>query len=111
MEASLGPSGLSERAVAEWEGCGAPACSLISMGHIDIRDRRMTTAAEPQAASERETIVFFHAHPDDEAIFSGGTIARLAGVGHRVVVVMATSGGQGRSIAASIDDATAPTVS
>ena len=66
----------------------------------------MMTSAAPEAPRERETIVFFHAHPDDEAIFSGGTIARLAAAGHRVVVVMATSGGQGRSIAATIDDAT-----
>jgi LmbE family N-acetylglucosaminyl deacetylase len=65
------------------------------------------TPAESRTASERTTIVFFHAHPDDEAIFSGGTIARLAGEGHRVVVVMATSGGQGRSIAVTIDDTTA----
>lgn len=39
-----------------------------------------------------ETIVFFHAHPDDEAIFTGGTMALLSDAGHRVVVVMATSG-------------------
>lgn len=38
------------------------------------------------------TVVFFHAHPDDEAIFTGGTIARLADAGVRVVVVIATSG-------------------
>ena len=37
-------------------------------------------------------IVFFHAHPDDEAIFTGGTIARLSADGHRTVVVVATSG-------------------
>ncbi|MDQ1413830.1 MAG: hypothetical protein QOE07_2418, partial [Acidimicrobiaceae bacterium] len=37
-------------------------------------------------------IVFFHAHPDDEAIFTGGTIARLSDAGHRVVVVVATGG-------------------
>ena len=36
------------------------------------------------------TVVFFHAHPDDEAIFTGGTIARLAGAGQRAVVVVAT---------------------
>jgi LmbE family N-acetylglucosaminyl deacetylase len=36
--------------------------------------------------------VFFHAHPDDEAIFTGGTIARLAAAGHRVVVLVATDG-------------------
>jgi len=40
----------------------------------------------------RSTVVFLHAHPDDEAIFTGGTIALLAARGHRVVVVYATSG-------------------
>ena len=37
-------------------------------------------------------VVFFHAHPDDEAIFTGGTIALLSDSGHRTVVVVATSG-------------------
>jgi LmbE family N-acetylglucosaminyl deacetylase len=41
------------------------------------------------------TVVFFHAHPDDEAIFTGGTIALLADAGVRVTVVIATSGEQG----------------
>jgi LmbE family N-acetylglucosaminyl deacetylase len=36
--------------------------------------------------------VFFHAHPDDEAIFTGGVIALLASAGWHVVVVFATSG-------------------
>lgn len=39
-----------------------------------------------------ETIVFFHAHPDDEAIFTGGTMVLLARAGCRVVLVLATSG-------------------
>jgi LmbE family N-acetylglucosaminyl deacetylase len=62
----------------------------------------------PERADGRTSIVFFHAHPDDEAIFSGGTIARLAQRGHRVVVVMATSGGRGQSIATAVgeDDTT-----
>lgn len=34
----------------------------------------------------------FHAHPDDETIQTGGTIARAADAGHRVVVVFATRG-------------------
>lgn len=38
------------------------------------------------------TIVFVHAHPDDEAIFTGGTMALLAAAGHRVVLVVATGG-------------------
>jgi LmbE family N-acetylglucosaminyl deacetylase len=36
--------------------------------------------------------VFFHAHPDDEAIFTGGTMCRLAEIGCRTVLVVATSG-------------------
>ena len=41
------------------------------------------------------TLVGFHAHPDDEAIACGGTLARAAAEGHRVVVVMATKGERG----------------
>lgn len=38
------------------------------------------------------TIVFLHAHPDDEASSTGGTIARAAAQGDRVVVVYGTDG-------------------
>ena len=38
------------------------------------------------------TVTFFHAHPDDEAIATGGTMASLADQGHRVVLVTATRG-------------------
>lgn len=41
------------------------------------------------------TVVFFHAHPDDEAILTGGTMAKLADEGHRVVLVTATAGDAG----------------
>jgi LmbE family N-acetylglucosaminyl deacetylase len=41
------------------------------------------------------TLVCFHAHPDDEVISTGGTIARAATAGHRVVLVMATNGDHG----------------
>jgi LmbE family N-acetylglucosaminyl deacetylase len=41
------------------------------------------------------TLVSFHAHPDDEAILTGGTIARAADDGHRVVLVFATRGDNG----------------
>ncbi|XVV03274.1 PIG-L deacetylase family protein [Actinosynnema sp. CA-248983] len=43
------------------------------------------------------TCVFFHAHPDDEALLTGGTMARLAAEGHRVVLVVATAGERGLS--------------
>ena len=45
--------------------------------------------------SKTETIVVFHAHPDDEAIFTGATIRLLADTGVRVVLVTATTGGAG----------------
>jgi LmbE family N-acetylglucosaminyl deacetylase len=38
------------------------------------------------------TVTFFHAHPDDEAIATGGAMASLAAEGHRVVLVTATRG-------------------
>ena len=41
------------------------------------------------------TVVFLHAHPDDEALYTGGTMARLAAEGHRVVLVTATFGDAG----------------
>jgi LmbE family N-acetylglucosaminyl deacetylase len=41
------------------------------------------------------TLVAFHAHPDDEVLLTGGTIARAAAEGHRVVLVMATAGEAG----------------
>ena len=37
----------------------------------------------------------FHAHPDDEALLTSGTMARAAAEGHRVVLVVATDGGLG----------------
>ena len=42
------------------------------------------------------TAVFFHAHPDDEAIATGGTMAKATRDGHRVVLVCATLGEQGK---------------
>lgn len=37
----------------------------------------------------------FHAHPDDEALLTAGTMARAADEGHRVVLVVATDGALG----------------
>lgn len=41
------------------------------------------------------TVVSFHAHPDDEALLTAGTLARAAADGHRVVLVVATAGEAG----------------
>ncbi len=42
--------------------------------------------------------LFLHAHPDDEAIFTGGTIKKLANDGHNVHVVFATGGELGKKL-------------
>lgn len=41
------------------------------------------------------TLLAFHAHPDDEALLTSGTMARAAAEGHRVIVVVATDGDLG----------------
>jgi len=41
------------------------------------------------------TLVAFHAHPDDETIIQGGSLAKAVDEGHRVVIVYATDGDHG----------------
>ena len=43
------------------------------------------------------TFVFYHAHPDDEAIATGGTMYQATQRGHRVVLVVATNGELGEA--------------
>ena len=53
------------------------------------------------------TAVFFHAHPDDEALSTGGTMLLASRAGHRVVLVCATDGSRGET--PGLDDHQAPT--
>ena len=50
------------------------------------------------------TLVCFHAHPDDESIATGGTMAQAAAEGHRVVLVLATKGEHGEVDEGFLDD-------
>ena len=43
----------------------------------------------------RPVLVALHAHPDDESIYTGGTIVRAVRAGWRVVLVVATDGDRG----------------
>lgn len=43
-------------------------------------------------AAMAQTLVCFHAHPDDEALLTAGVMAAAAAAGHRVVLVVATRG-------------------
>lgn len=62
---------------------------------IRIAHHRRTRDQEP--LPKNYTLVALHAHPDDEALFTGGTLARCAAEGHRVVLVVATAGERGLS--------------
>jgi LmbE family N-acetylglucosaminyl deacetylase len=46
--------------------------------------------------SSKKTILGVFAHPDDESMGPGGTLAKYAALGHRVAFVTATDGGAGR---------------
>lgn len=48
--------------------------------------------------------MFLHAHPDDEALLTGGTIARLARQGHRVLIITATDGSAGLTSSRRLHD-------
>ena len=50
------------------------------------------------------TVVSLHAHPDDEALLTGGWLARRAAQGDRVVVVFATDGDAGLAAASYAPD-------
>ncbi len=50
------------------------------------------------------TLLAFHAHPDDEALLTAGTMARAAAEGHRVIVVVATDGNEGLASSSFVAD-------
>jgi LmbE family N-acetylglucosaminyl deacetylase len=50
------------------------------------------------------TLVTFHAHPDDESLLTAGVMAKAAAEGHRVVLVIATTGDAGEVDLAFLGD-------
>ena len=87
------------RACAWRAGCARPAQG--GAGRYDEDGQRVAHGRDDQrrcVGSGVGTIVSFHAHPDDEAIATGGTLARAAAAGHRVVLVFATRGELGEPV-------------
>lgn len=50
-----------------------------------------------------QTLVFVHAHPDDEALLTAGTMAKAVRAGHHVTLVVATDGAAGLTSSAFRD--------
>jgi N-acetyl-1-D-myo-inositol-2-amino-2-deoxy-alpha-D-glucopyranoside deacetylase len=61
------------------------------------------TDSTPSAGARRLTLMTTHAHPDDETIGTGGTMALAVRAGHRVVLVTCTRGEQGEIVVAELD--------
>lgn len=60
----------------------------LSLPHLHCRP-------SPAPDTAVDTIVALHAHPDDEALLTGGWLAQRADAGDRVVLVLATDGAAG----------------
>lgn len=102
----LSSRGLTQRPPAPVAGPAAsrtPPVSLLASvpppfpASASPRPPALSPAMPPDARSSGwgTTVVVLHAHPDDEAIFTGATIRHLADCGVRVVVVTATAGEEG----------------
>ncbi len=61
------------------------------------------TEPTSRAAARRLTLMATHAHPDDETIGTGGTMALAVRAGHRVVLVTCTRGEQGEIVVPAMD--------
>jgi len=57
-----------------------------------VLDHTLPPMSLPSGSLRGRCVVFLHAHPDDEAIFTAATMHRLASEGARVVLVTATAG-------------------
>jgi N-acetyl-1-D-myo-inositol-2-amino-2-deoxy-alpha-D-glucopyranoside deacetylase len=60
-----------------------------------MRSRHRDTSTDQRVPRDGGGVVFVHAHPDDEAVATGGTIARLVSEGIRVDLVTCTDGAEG----------------
>ena len=56
-------------------------------------------------ATRPERVLFVHAHPDDETLSSGGTIATLLELGAEVTVLTATRGERGEMLTEALKPA------
>ncbi len=63
-----------------------------------MRDHLQKIRERARSLDPVSTVAFIHAHPDDEAIATGGTMRLLADAGHRVVLVSATRGEVGEPV-------------
>ena len=95
---------VTDRTVAAWPLLSGLLSSLLSQ--LTPASVRPAASAAPHRLRSPvittpdlrgHTVLALHAHPDDEAIFTGITLRRLADAGARTVLVIATAGELGSS--------------
>jgi LmbE family N-acetylglucosaminyl deacetylase len=71
----------------------------------DLPDAAPLPAHAPAEADtpHRPTLMTVHAHPDDETIGTGGTMAKAVAAGRRVILVTCTRGEQGEIVVPEMD--------
>jgi len=77
---------------------------LVAFG-VACQPKEPTSAPPPEATPSptRYDVVVYTAHPDDEAMYAGGTMDRLVKKGHRVIFVSLTHGEGGRLLQRGAD--------
>src|SRR5215204_4562860 len=68
-----------------------------------LRNPHPNDKRKPTAMNEPLTLMIIHAHPDDEVIGSGGTLAHYSDLGINTVLVTATLGEEGEIVVADLD--------
>src|SRR5829696_3536058 len=68
-----------------------------------LRNPRPNDKRKPNPMNEPLTLMIVHAHPDDEVIGSGGTLAQYSDQGINTVLVTATLGEEGEIVVADMD--------
>ncbi|HVQ96467.1 MAG TPA: PIG-L family deacetylase [Mycobacteriales bacterium] len=76
----------------------APAPTISRPGRLAAEPVRPARDPGADHSLRGRCVVFLHAHPDDEAIFTAATMHRLARRGARVVLVTATGGDLGPAL-------------
>src|SRR6187431_1060715 len=68
-----------------------------------MTDPAVSEPTPPSPTEHRPTLMTVHAHPDDETIGTGGTMAKAVAEGKRVVLVTGTRGEMGEIVVPEMD--------
>ena len=78
--------------------------AIVTTAPPSTTPERTRCADRPGRPAVKPVLVTLHAHPDDESIFTGGTVVRAVEAGWRVVLIVATEGDLGQRSASAGHD-------